>query len=330
MKLGLAVLAALMIASLLMGPASIDWRTLATSWLPDSTDESFGWLVLELRFARTLLAVMTGAALSVGGAVMQGLFRNPLAEPGLVGVSAGAALGAVTVMMAGLAGALWVGAAGFFGALLATGLAWQLVRHQSGSAGLLLAGIAINALALSLISLLISLASDQQIRSVTFWSLGSMARTPLVVVLFLVPWVSVGLWALYRQWPALNALLLGEQQAEQVGVSVNRVRFFLIAAMALIVGPLVGFTGAISFVGLLVPQILRRFVGGNHQRLLPLAAIVGAMAVLVADMLSRSLVAPAELPIGVVISLVGAPLFLWVLQRIRAHNPNESQSSSTL
>ena len=330
MKPALAALAALMLFSLLMGPASVDWWALATAWLPGSETEAFGWLVLELRSARTLLAVMTGAALAVGGAVMQGLFRNPLAEPGLVGVSAGAALGAVITMMAGLTGALWVGAAGFLGALIATGLAWQLACHQRGSAGLLLAGIAINALALSLISLFISLASDQQIRSVTFWSLGSMARTPLLVVLFLLPWVGSGLWILYRQWPALNALLLGEQQAEQVGVSVNRVRFFLIATMALIVGPLVGFTGAISFVGLLVPQLLRRFVGGNHQRLLPLAAIVGAMAVLVADMLSRSLVAPAELPIGVVISLVGAPLFLWLLQRTFSQRPSESQSSSTL
>jgi len=330
MKSALAALAALMLFSLLMGPASVDWWALATVWLSGSKTEAFGWLVLELRSARTLLAMMTGAALAVGGAVMQGLFRNPLAEPGLVGVSAGAALGAVITMMAGLTGALWVGTAGFLGALVATGLAWQLARHQRGSAGLLLAGIAINALALSLISLFISLASDQQIRSVTFWSLGSMARTPLLVVLFLLPWVGSGLWLLYRQWPALNALLLGEQQAEQVGVSVNRVRFFLIATMALIVGPLVGFTGAISFVGLLVPQLLRRFVGGNHQRLLPLAAIVGAMAVLIADMLSRSLVAPAELPIGVVVSLVGAPLFLWLLQRTFSQRPSESQSSSTL
>ena len=330
MKSALAALAALMLFSLLMGPASVDWWALATVWLSGSKTEAFGWLVLELRSARTLLAMMTGAALAVGGAVMQGLFRNPLAEPGLVGVSAGAALGAVITMMAGLTGALWVGTAGFLGALVATGLAWQLARHQRGSAGLLLAGIAINALALSLISLFISLASDQQIRSVTFWSLGSMARTPLLVVLFLLPWVGSGLWLLYRQWPALNALLLGEQQAEQVGVPVYRVRFFLIATMALIVGPLVGFTGAISFVGLLVPQLLRRFVGGNHQRLLPLAAIVGAMAVLIADMLSRSLVAPAELPIGVVVSLVGAPLFLWLLQRTFSQRPSESQSSSTL
>jgi|AntAceMinimDraft_1070359.scaffolds.fasta_scaffold00681_12 iron complex transport system permease protein len=330
MKPGLAALAVLVLLSLVMGPASIEWRALVESLMPGSAPEPFGWLVLELRFARTLLAVMTGAVLAVGGAVMQGLFRNPLAEPGLVGVSAGAALGAVAVMMTGLTSALLVGAAGFVGALIATGLAWQLARHQSGSAGLLLAGIAINALALSLISLLISMASDQQIRSVTFWSLGSMARTPLVVVLFLLPWVGLGLWALYRQWPALNALHLGEQQAEQVGVSVNRVRFFLIVTMALVVGPLVGFTGAISFVGLLVPQLLRQFLGGNHQRLLPLAAIVGAMVVLVADMLSRWLVAPAELPIGVVISLVGAPLFLWLLQRTFSHSPSESQSSSTL
>lgn len=321
MRLSVAALVVLMLLSLAVGPASVNWASL------DS--DRISLLVFELRSARTLLAVLTGSVLAVGGAVMQGLFRNPLAEPGLVGVSAGAALGAVSAMMLSLSGALWIGGAGFLGALLATGLAWQLARHQVSSAGLLLAGIAINALALSLISLLISMASDQQIRSVTFWSLGSMARTPLTVVLVLVPWVTTGLWALYRQWPALNALLLGEHQAEQVGVSVNRVRLFLIITMALLVGPLVGFTGAISFVGLLVPQLLRRVIGSNHQQLLPLAAVVGAMAVLAADMLSRWLIAPAELPIGVVISLIGAPMFLWLLRRSPPYNPSEPHISST-
>lgn len=321
MKRSVAALVLLMLLSMTVGPASVSWASLES--------DRISLLVVELRSARTLLAVLTGAVLAVGGAVMQGLFRNPLAEPGLVGVSAGAALGAVSVMMLGFSSALWIGTAGFVGALLATWLAWQLSRNQTGSAGLLLAGIAINALALSLISLLISMASDQQIRSVTFWSLGSMARTPLHVVMVLLPWVVLGLWALYRQWPALNALLLGENQAEQVGVSVNRVRLFLIITMALLVGPLVGFTGAISFVGLLVPQLLRRSIGSNHQRLLPLAAVVGGMSVLAADLLSRWLIAPAELPIGVVISLIGAPLFLWLLRRSPSYNPSEPHISST-
>lgn len=328
MKPFLLALGLLVVASLTIGPASLNWQALLLSPFSDA-DGGLTAVIVELRLARTLLAIMTGAALAVGGAVMQGLFRNPLAEPGLVGVSAGAALGAVIVMMAGLTGALWIGLAGFLGALVATWVAWQLAKGQPGSAGLLLAGIAINALVLSVISLLISLASDQQLRSITFWSLGSMTRTPIMVVLVLMPWVALCLWGLYRQWPALNALLLGESQAAQVGVSVGRMRLFLVVVMALMVGPLVGFTGAISFVGLLVPQLLRRWRGSDHRGLLPLSAIVGAIAVLVADILSRVLVAPAELPIGVVISLIGAPLFLWLLRRASTHNPSEPQISST-
>jgi iron complex transport system permease protein len=328
MKPFLLLLGLLVIASLSIGPAAVNWQAFLLSPF-EAADQRLNTVIIELRLARTLLAIMTGAALAVGGAVMQGLFRNPLAEPGLVGVSAGAALGAVTVMMAGVSGALWIGVAGFVGALAATAIAWQLARGQSGSAGLLLAGIAINALVLSVISLLISLASDQQLRSITFWSLGSMTRTPLVVVLVLLPWVALCLWGLYRQWPALNALLLGQAQAEQIGVPVGKMRLFLVVVMALMVGPLVGFTGAISFVGLLVPQLLRRWRGSDHRALLPLTAVVGAVAVLAADILSRVLVAPAELPIGVVISLIGAPLFLWLLRRSFSHNPSEPQISST-
>lgn len=328
MKPFLVALGLLIVASLTVGPASLNWLALLSAPF-SGVEDRLSAVIAELRLARTLLAVMTGAALAVGGAVMQGLFRNPLAEPGLVGVSAGAALGAVMVMMAGLSGALWIGTAGFLGALLATWLAWQLAKGLPGSAGLLLAGIAINALVLSVISLLISLASDQQLRSITFWSLGSMTRTPLLVVLVLLPWVALCLWALYRKWPALNALLLGQSQAEQVGVPVGRMRFFLVVVMALMVGPLVGFTGAISFVGLLVPQLLRRWRGSDHQALLPLTAIVGAIAVLGADLLSRVLVAPAELPIGVVISLIGAPLFLWLLRRSLNQSPSEPQIAST-
>lgn len=328
MKPFLVVLGLLVMASLTIGPASLNWQAFLLSPFAGD-DDRLTTLIIELRLARTLLAIMTGAALAVGGAVMQGLFRNPLAEPGLVGVSAGAALGAVTVMMAGLTGALWIGMAGFFGALMATWVAWQLAKGLPGSAGLLLAGIAINALVLSVISLLISWASDQQLRSITFWSLGSMTRAPLTVVLVLMPWVVLCLWVLYRQWSALNALLLGEAQAEQVGVPVGKIRLLLVVAMALMVGPLVGFTGAISFVGLLVPQLLRRWRGSDHRLLLPLSAIVGAIAVLAADILSRLLVAPAELPIGVVISLIGAPLFLWLLRRSLNHNPSEPHMSST-
>jgi iron complex transport system permease protein len=309
-----SLLLLLAVVSLMVGPVSLGWSEVM-SVFSDHTDDRAALILFELRLPRALLAMMTGAALACGGAVMQSLFRNPLAEPGLVGVSAGAALGAALMLVLGITAYWWLGIAGSVGAMCATWLAWSLARRWANSSGLLMAGIAINAMAFSLIGLLVSVASDQQIRSVAFWSLGSMTRVPLTVTLLLLPWVLACLLWIYRHWPALDALLLGEREALQVGVPVTRMRFALVAAMALMVGPLVALTGAISFVGLLVPQLLRSWVGSAHRTLLPTAALVGAAVVLVADMLCRVLVAPAELPIGVVISLAGAPLFFWLLRK---------------
>ncbi|MCD8504738.1 MAG: iron ABC transporter permease [Burkholderiaceae bacterium] len=310
----LVALGLLVAVSLATGPVTIPARALMT-WLAGQADSQTQLVLSELRLPRTIMAVLSGATLAVGGAVMQSLFRNPLAEPGLVGVSAGAALGAVGAMALGVTSYLLVGAAGFVGALLATALAWQFARGWPGSAGLLLAGVAINALVFSLISMLVAFASDTQIRSMTFWSLGSMSRAPWTVVLVLSVWIPAGLWWIYRRWSSLNALLIGEVQAGHVGVNVSVLRVSLIVAMAVLVGPLVAFTGAISFVGLLVPQFVRRVFGSDHRQLLPLAAVFGAIVVLAADIVARLLLAPAELPIGVVVSLVGAPAFLWLLRR---------------
>lgn len=315
---GIWILALLILSvtSLLVGAVPLGFADVWRLLTGESTAQT-ELVVLELRLPRTLMALVTGAILATGGAVMQSLLRNPLAEPGLVGVSAGAALGAVSLMFCGVSGFLWIGLSGFAGALFATFIAWQLARGWHGSAGLLLAGVAINAVVFSLISLLISLSSDTQIRSITFWSLGSMTRAPAFVVYCLVVWSVIGWWLMYRHWPALNALLLGDQAAAQVGVRVKPLRFFYIILMALLVGPLTAFTGAISFIGLLVPQVIRRRIGSDHRRLLPLAALWGGLAVLGADILTRVLLAPAELPIGVVISLVGAPAFMWVLRQQR-------------
>ena len=308
------VLLALVLLSLAIGPVEISFSQLL-AWLSGRADVQVSLVIAELRLPRTVMAVFTGATLAVGGAVMQSLFRNPLAEPGLVGVSAGAALGAVSAMALGVTSFFLIGISGFIGAILATAVAWQFARGWPGSAGLLLAGVAINALVFSLISLLISFASDAQIRSMTFWSLGSMTRAPLPVVLAFAIWLPLGLWWIYRRWPSLNALLLGQAQAVHVGVNVGVLRASLIVAMTVLVGPLVAFTGAISFVGLLVPQFVRRVFGSDHRQLLPLAALYGAAVVLTADIVARLLLSPAELPIGVVISLIGAPAFLWLLRR---------------
>jgi iron complex transport system permease protein len=272
-------------------------------------------ILFELRLPRTLLAMFAGASLSVGGVMMQTLFRNPLAEPGLVGVSAGASMGAVLALWLGFNGFYSTSASACLGALGASWLAWWVAQRNPMPAQLLLAGIAINALVISLVSLLMSLSDDQTLRSIVFWSLGSLARAQLEPVLGVGVWVLVVLIGLQRQSKALNALLLGTRQARHVGLNVDRFRTQLLIVTALLVAPVVALTGVISFVGLVVPNLLRMRMGTDHRGLLPAAACFGAMAVLLADLLCRVAVQPAELPVGVVTSLLGAPFFIYLLWR---------------
>lgn len=281
----------------------------------ESVDPLLQTVLFELRLPRILFAIIVGGALALSGTVMQALFRNPLAEPTLIGISAGASLGAVTALMLGFGSLLASGFAGFAGAIIATSSAYLIGRRAPGVAGLLLAGIAINAFALSLVSLLITFASDTQFRSFAFWSLGSLTRASWSGLVWLLPWsVLISLWLVAR-WRVLNALLLGEREALHLGFALNRVRRELIIAICLLVGPLVAVTGGIAFIGLVMPHILRRWLGADHRLLLPMSWIGGAMALLLADGLARLVVMPAELPVGVITSLVGGPFFLWLLLR---------------
>lgn len=278
-------------------------------------------VLFELRLPRVLFAIIVGGALALSGAVMQALFRNPLAEPTLIGISAGASLGAVTALMLGFGSLLASGFAGFAGAIIATFSAYLIGRRYPGVAGLLLAGIAINACALSLVSVLITFASDAQFRSFAFWSLGSLTRASWSALVWLLPWsVLISLWLIAR-WRVLNALLLGEREALHLGFALNRVRRELIIGICLLVGPLVAVTGGIAFIGLVMPHILRRWLGADHRLLLPMSWIGGAAALLLADALARLVVMPAELPVGVVTSLVGGPFFLWLLLRGTPQQP---------
>lgn len=281
----------------------------------ESVDPLLQTVLFELRMPRILFAIIVGGALALSGTVMQALFRNPLAEPTLIGISAGASLGAVTALMLGFGSVLASGFAGFAGAIIATSSAYLIGRRAPGVAGLLLAGIAINAFALSLVSVLITFASDTQFRSFAFWSLGSLTRASWSGLVWLLPWsVLISLWLVAR-WRVLNALLLGEREALHLGFALNRVRRELIIAICLLVGPLVAVTGGIAFIGLVMPHILRRWLGADHRLLLPMSWIGGAMALLLADGLARLVVMPAELPVGVITSLVGGPFFLWLLLR---------------
>ncbi|WP_051305005.1 FecCD family ABC transporter permease [Chitinilyticum litopenaei] len=287
--------------------------------IPSNHDDAQLWrsVLLDVRLPRVLFAMLAGIVLALAGALAQALFRNPLAEPGLVGITAGGALGAVTAIVLLGGGFLLVAPLAFAGSLLALAAAYHLGRHQPGVAGLLLAGIAVNALCASLIGLLTYLADDSQLRSITFWSMGSLANASWHELSLLGPWLLVLSLLALRYWRALNALLLGERAAGHLGFPVKALRRKLILLMALMVGPLVAATGGIGFVGLVAPHLVRMALGADHRLLLPTAALTGACALVAADWLARIVVMPAELPIGIVTGLVGGPFFIYLLLKGR-------------
>lgn len=285
--------------------------------------------VLEsIRAPRVVLGVLVGATLAVSGAAMQGLFRNPLADPALIGVSSGAALAAVAVIV--LESTLlqsfsqWTGLyslpiAAFAGGFIATWLVYRFatVNGRVDIASLLLAGIAINALAGSLTGLITYLADDQQLRTLTFWSMGSLGGASWTQIMISAPFFLIPLAAIPFLSRALNALLLGEAEAGHLGFSVAKVKTTVIVLVALGVGAAVSVAGIIGFIGLVVPHLLRLGLGPDHRGLLPGAALLGAIFLLLADLLSRNLVVPAEIPIGIITGILGGPFFLWLLRRQR-------------
>lgn len=284
---------------------------------PDADGEAAIWrsVLLEVRLPRIVLAMTAGAALALSGAVMQALFRNPLAEPGLIGISLGGAAGAVAAIVLGAEGLVAIAPAAFAGSLAATALAYRLGSRRAGMANLLLAGVAINAICASVVGFFTYQASDVQLRNLTFWNMGSLAGASWDMLAWLVPLVIVLGALLLRDWRAMNALLLGEREALHLGFDLVRMRRRLVVLTALLVGPVVAVTGTIGFVGLVVPHLIRLPLGADHRWLLPNALGGGAMALTLADWLARVAVIPAELPIGIVTSLVGGPFLLWMLSR---------------
>jgi len=277
---------------------------------------------------RTLLGLTVGMVLALCGVAMQGLFRNPLADPGLVGVSSGAALGAAVAIVGGAAfGGLpeafapyLLSAFAFVGGLLVTALVYRLGRRdgQTNVATMLLAGIALTALAGAAIGLFTYLADDATLRTLTFWNLGSLNGASYARLWpLLLATLAVALW-LPRRARALNALLLGESEARHLGFDVERLKRELVFCTALGVGAAVAAAGLIGFIGLVVPHLMRLLVGPDHRLLLPASALVGASLLLLADLVARLALAPAELPIGIVTALIGAPFFLYLLVRGRS------------
>lgn len=289
-------------------------------WSYDATQES---VLLSLRLPRVVLGCLVGAALALAGATLQGLFRNPLADPTLLGVSSGAALGVAVGLVFGGATLAALGAAAAFampllamvGGLAAVSIVWTLsTRHgRTSVVTMLLAGIAINAICGAGVGLCVYAADDAQLRDLTFWTLGSLngatwtrlgATLPLFAAAFVV------LPGLAR---SLNAMLLGEAEARHLGVRVHRIKRTIVVLTTLAVGAAVSLSGVIGFVGLVVPHTVRLLWGPDHRTLIPASALLGALVLVIADVIARTVVAPADLPIGVVTALIGSPMFLWLL-----------------
>ncbi len=285
-------------------------------------------IVWQIRMPRMLLGALIGASLATAGVVLQGLFRNPLADPGLVGVSSGAALGAVTMIVLGPG--LFAGAfrlfemfalpvAAFAGGLIATILLYAIAtrRGRTSVATMLLAGIALGAFAAAGSGLLIYVASEQQLREITFWSLGALSGASWIKLTVSGPIMLLVLLAAPVLGRGLNAIVLGEAEAFHLGINVQRLKHLAIFLVAGATGAAVAVSGVIGFVGIVVPHLLRFAIGADHRALLPASALLGATLLLLADMFARTIVAPAELPIGIVTAAVGAPFFLGMLLRRR-------------
>ncbi len=321
LALSLSGLVALLFAvSLLIGPAQLGvTESLRALW---SGEGGATVLVMrEIRLPRALLAAMVGAVLGLSGAALQGYLRNPLAEPGLIGVSGAAALGAVIALQTGLAGAatLALPLSGLAGALVAVLIVLLLAGPRGGALTLILAGIAVSALAGALTALVLNLSPNPFAASeIVFWTLGSLADRSMVHVALAAPFIGLAGVALLSQARALDALTLGEDAAQAMGVSLTRVRLTLVLAIAAGVGAATAVAGAIGFVGLVVPHLLRRWVGARPGRLLWASALGGAALVLAADIAVRLIAPDRDLKLGVIMALIGAPLFLHLIWRTRA------------
>jgi iron complex transport system permease protein len=309
------------------GPLDIGAGDILRIVLGQPAPEQYTATVLDIRLPRVLLALLIGAALAQAGAAMQGIFRNPLAEPGLVGISSGAALAAVAVIVLLQPSGLfqWIPAhvvlplAAFAGGAAATALVLRLalVDGHTRVATLLLAGLALNAIAGAGIGFFSHVASDSALRSVTFWMFGSLGRAGWEQIAIAAPLLVVPLALLPRDAQALNALLLGEAEAGHLGVDVERLKRRVTLLVVMAAGAAVALAGIIAFIGLLVPHLVRLAFGPDHRGLLVLSALSGALLLSLADTAARLMMAPTELPIGILTALVGGPFFLALLLRRR-------------
>ncbi len=295
----------------------LPWVDFFQTW-PDSS----AVIILKVRLPHTVLVTITGAALASSGAAYQGLFRNPLADPYLIGVASGAGLGAVAAMSVhwptNLLGFYLIPLAAFVGAILTVVLVYNLARvgRMVPLTTLILAGVAVGAFASALTSFLM-LRSDQQIHRAISFLLGGSPIAGWNPVLAALPYMVLGMGLLSLSGHKLNVMQFGDEQAKQMGLSVERAKVFIVVTASLTTAVAVSFSGIIGFIGLIVPHLVRIVWGPDYRRLIPLTIFGGGSALLVADMLARILLAPSSLPVGIVTALAGAPFFLWILRRAK-------------
>ncbi len=287
----------------------------------DPQDDAILWVI---RLPRVVLGALVGGALGIAGAALQGVFRNPLADPGLIGVASGASLGAVAAIVLGLTAAVPAGLqlCAFAGGVAASLVVYALARYEgrTETVTLILTGVAVTAIVGAAIGLLIARADDVELRDVVFWSMGSLGSATWPLVGATAPCVAIGVAAVCARARELDLMTLGEREAEHLGVDTERTRLLLVLGVALATGAAVAAAGVVAFVGLVVPHLVRLAAGPAHRVVLPGSALGGAALVVLADVVARTAAAPVELPLGVITSLAGGPFFLWLLwQTRRAH-----------
>jgi iron complex transport system permease protein len=320
--IALFTLVIMLILSMAIGSVFVPLNELWRVVTGTETNETFRTILLDIRLPRTILIAMVGAALAGSGATYQGLFRNPLADPYLIGVASGAGLGAILAMSVkwpySVLGLLAVPLAAFIASLLTVYLVYTFahIGRTVPTTNLILAGVAVSSFATSLTSFLI-LRSTGEVRRAIGWLLGGVSLVGWDATLTLVPYLAIGLTTLVLTGYALNLLQFGDDQAAQMGLNVQRAKFIIIVAASLVTAAAVSFAGIIGFVGLIVPHVVRIWWGVDYRRLIPLSILGGASVLLLADVLARIVLAPQELPVGIVTALAGAPFFLWVLRRAK-------------
>jgi iron complex transport system permease protein len=282
---------------------------------PDVKDMA-NLIVFNIRLPRILLAGLAGFSLSLGGVVFQALLRNPLADPFILGVSSGGAFGAVLGIILGLSFSLGIPLMSFGGALLTVYLVLLMGRRKMGmeSSTILLAGVIINAFFTAIIMFFIATAADDRLHTMLFWLYGDLSQSGYSQSLVIAPALVAGFVALYSLARHLNLITAGEETALQLGVDVERAKMICFLVVSLIIGLVVAFSGLIGFVGLIVPHLGRMIFGSDHRLLIPVSALGGAIFLITADTIARTVISPSELPVGVITAFIGAPFFIYLLK----------------